>query len=243
MVQLWNLFSSVARFCAQGDGSDGFWIIFGSVTYEEAYALSVGYKVSELQEISAVLLARKMYEDGTYSHPTSYRILSEIPPRRLLPVHSDSVIPWNVSRDSLADYPLYRYTNRVTDDDVENDDSYPLVRDEGVTLDRNPYEEMTRSLERCRLGPSSSKETVGIVPTPPSHESSTVTTVDEKLFRLFLLKVCSLESRIVDNLWKVVLDSDTHCALGDLLTDAKVSRVHRDFVVVWVRGEVSSSDS
>lgn len=76
-------------------------MIYGSVIYEEAYALSVGWYKHELGQIVAVTEARQRYLEGTYEHPNHYYIHNNIPPRRLHPIPAHENVSWDTDVNDL----------------------------------------------------------------------------------------------------------------------------------------------
>lgn len=76
-------------------------MIHGSVIYEEAYALSVGWYKHELGQIVAVTEARQRYIEGKYEHPTHYYVHADIPPRRLYPIPAHENVSWDADVSDL----------------------------------------------------------------------------------------------------------------------------------------------
>lgn len=88
---------AAAAHCGQKKGKLGYWDITGTSTYEEAYALTVGYDEEEAARLEAVVKAKQELEDGTYQPPSEYYIHPNIPPkdRRFKPVHPSRVMSWD----------------------------------------------------------------------------------------------------------------------------------------------------
>lgn len=77
-------------------------MIHGALTYEEAYAFSVGWGAHELHTLPAVVEARRLYDEGEYDHPDRYYIHPDIPAKTFRPVPPEDVLPWDTDLMMLA---------------------------------------------------------------------------------------------------------------------------------------------
>lgn len=82
--------------------NDKNWAIYGTLVYEEAYAISLGYETYELHRLKPVIEARRAYDQGTYVHPTAYYIHPDIPKKRFDPVDPSNVLAWDTDLMALA---------------------------------------------------------------------------------------------------------------------------------------------
>lgn len=203
--------------------------MYGCNVYEEAYALTLGYRLSELDEIISVIVSRRMLERGTYAHPDDYYIHPDIPPRRLLPVTPDSVVPWSTPSQSLLPNTLYRYTNRVTNENFEYSDEVLPVKDSDIGLLDAPLDSLVSVLKDMRLREDEVADRI----TPVDSSSVFEHFKEAEAFSNYLIRVCKLSKGDVRYLWVLLRNRGEGFTIKDALLDAGVTRDKAEFADDW----------